>query len=350
MKSQESHGFTLIELLTVIAIISILAAFTAVTLPRVRERAKVARVENDLRQLQVALAQYAVQHGSYPPAYGYRTQLSRVYSDLEDWENFHLSSYMSLLNLVGVADLYDEFSDSYNTERRGSDRISLLEFSPIEDPTEDVDPDNATSLTQFLYPNSGSVYREYVSLYLGEDENGNPLNAEKLDNRDRVNRRRFGRPYVYIPVNLRQFALVKRFCEVEMPINDNEPDPLARKSLADLPLRFPPPSYDAYVLISMGPAESTAGLLTAPASFLDGIDVEDYYLVLGLRAYYLATRDLNNNQRLDFDFRERSRNREGREERESEFYQGRETLADGALWLLPDGSGGVGPMILKQEG
>lgn len=375
------QGFTLIELLTVVAIIAILAAITAVALPRAREKAKIVRVENDFRQLQVALTQYAVEHGSYPPMYGYRKQQSRNVSDdkliLNQYYYFFLVSYMTMLGLEASYDLYDEFSSSYDTDARGgAGTIDPLEFSPIYDPDEDPEDSGDLQMSMFLWPNYSKIWPAVIDpqvdirLFDGLDDEDEPLTGEKLDGKDRVNNREFARPYVYIPVNMRQAELVRRYYEGELPDTyytdvacnstpgSRKIDARARGTLLHLNLRFPPPKYDAYVLISVSPAVHTRGILMPPN--LDDFkcdhwndlkwDDADYYHYLGLRAYYLATRDLNDNGELDFDFRARSRRREGAADLEKERTGGIPANYVGPAWTLPDGSAGYGPMIFKQEG
>jgi type II secretion system protein G len=65
---REMRGaFTLIELLIVVAIIAILAAIAVPNFLEAQTRAKVSRVQNDLRTLATGLESYAVDHGRYPP-------------------------------------------------------------------------------------------------------------------------------------------------------------------------------------------------------------------------------------------------------------------------------------------
>src|SRR5690606_2178628 len=72
---------------------------------------------------------------------------------------------------------------------------------------------------------------------------------------------------------------------------------------------FPPSKLDTYVLISLGPSGSTFGVVPDPPS--GNYDPQFTYYVAALRAYYLATRDLNDNGQLDFDFRARTQQGEG---------------------------------------
>lgn len=59
-------GFTLIELLIVVAIIGILAAIAVPNFLNAQIRAKVARVESDMKSLSTAMEAYFVDQNSYP--------------------------------------------------------------------------------------------------------------------------------------------------------------------------------------------------------------------------------------------------------------------------------------------
>lgn len=59
-------AFTLIELLIVVAIISILASIAVPNFLEAQTRAKVARAQNDMRTLAVALESYQVDNNTYP--------------------------------------------------------------------------------------------------------------------------------------------------------------------------------------------------------------------------------------------------------------------------------------------
>ncbi len=63
------YGFTLIELLIVVAIIAILAAIAIPNFLQAQVRAKVSRVQSDMRSIATGLESYYVDHNEYIPDY-----------------------------------------------------------------------------------------------------------------------------------------------------------------------------------------------------------------------------------------------------------------------------------------
>jgi prepilin-type N-terminal cleavage/methylation domain-containing protein len=299
MSKSRARGFTLIELLTVIAIIAILVGLTATVLPQVLEKAKVTNTENDFSQIRTALVQYQTENNGLPPGYGYRRFTPVEIMDIfegtppADEIMFNLRPYMTLIGHFRNFDLYDEdWSDSYDTS--GNNHVDMLEFNPL-----------GTQLPNGKYSFSNTLY-----------DGSNVPNAPYL---------REAPPFAYFAVNKAQAEKYRLYCETRNDPYGNtwdDTDPRLQS------ITFPPPFYDAFVLISAGPGGGTFGVIPEDDDFLTpaGRDLEDRYNLNALRAYYRATRDLNKNGVLDFDFRARTR------ENETEY-------------LLPDGSNEEGPMI-----
>ncbi|MGC8845088.1 MAG: type II secretion system protein, partial [Candidatus Hydrogenedens sp.] len=168
-------GFTLIELLTVIAIIAILAGFTFAILPRVRERAKLRRMDNTFLQFRTAMTSYFTDNNTYPPGYGFVKWDSKDYQvgQISDEQLFMLRPYTALVKVHGDRKYLDEFSDGFDTNRDG--RIGLMEFLPIG-----------------IKSQATGVYTFPDELYRGNNNPGGELTRL----RDMENR-----PFVYAPVN-----------------------------------------------------------------------------------------------------------------------------------------------------
>ena len=310
-KLLRNGGFTLIELLVVIAIIMILMGMTFVVGPRVMERARLASLANDFSQTRTQLvAYYTRNRETYPPAYGYR-----VYSLHEPDAGRVFKPYVAEIGFFRNMDIYDRFSTSHDTT--GNGRLSLLEFSPV-----------------------GSMSGPDTYTFIEEIYDGTNLSAEVTQQLASK------RPLIYIPVNLSQAAVVKRYYWDLAQTDPHAgwyaerwaqlPNPNSRNDVTAL--KFPPSRYDDFVLMSVGPGNSTGGILTPPQSFMNDLEAnvakEDWYHVLALRAYFLALRDANDNGMLDFDYNARKQG-EGKAE----------SYAIPGLHLLPDGTAGHGPVI-----
>jgi len=353
MMNQKNKGFTLIELLAVIAIIGILAALVTVGAPRVLEKARIADVQSDFNNIRNALATYYADFGSYPPGYGYR-RLTNDQVEAEDIDGdgtpegvdpyqvpydtsiadaryFYLDNYMVSVGMFKSFDLYDRFNiDSHDANR--DDKIQFMEYRPVGKP----DPANPLQFIGF----SLERYR------------GNAVNNQGETNRMEVEQG----PYIYIAVNALQAKRFLQYCMAGYAETGNLDyafgrifdfeDPLVpagqTRAIGDRYLgrmEFPPPKYDAFVLISVGPNLNVSGLLPTPLPGQHPSDILDAYHILGLRAYFLATRDINLNDRLDFDFRARTRQNENSS-----------AFDEPGLGLMPDGSGEEGPLIYVQGG
>jgi len=353
LKRLSAKGFTLIELLTVIAIISILASMIFIVGPRMIERAKITRWTqtcNEIRTTAVAFyAKKAVGVDTYPPAYGYlKAQVDHNRENeigqpnqegkMHDNDFFCMVPYVSQLGYMRNYDVYDPFDmTSHDTDRDGV--LSLLEFSLVGE-QDSVTKEYSFSEEAKTIRYDGTNQEDETSFQL----HGGPGNSPQ-------------RPMIYIPVNLAQTKLVAQYYSklinekqmvtegtnaLRWDYNDTFAD--GKNPLNDL--RFPPPRYDDFILISAGPGQDTGGIVTPmraengrlvdyTSQFLANVNKFDYYHVLALRAYYLATRDLNQNGLLDFDFRNRTRSGEAK----PASYSG---VGDN---LLPNGTNGYGPLI-----
>ncbi len=293
MTTLRTRGFTLIELLVVIAIIGILAGFTLLGVGKMFERANITDCTNDFNQLRTAMTQYYTDNSSYPPAYGYlRWEVHNKY----DPKNYRPGSttlvpsdfwnrpYTVFIGQYGATELYDRFSEAgYDTNDDGV--VEPSEFLPLGH------TDRATGKVSFpsaIYSFHDSDY-DFASM------------LEKMSKEER--------PYIYIPVNLDQFRLANRyFYENDFRYAEEwDPDNKYLKRLT-----FPPARYDAFVLISIGPSANTYGVATPPRpeNLSDGqwAQLKPYqYHINALRIYFLATRDANDNNELDFDYMARMR-------------------------------------------
>lgn len=305
-------GFTLIELLVVIAIIGILVGLVAVGLPKALEKAKITDTLNDFKVISTALAVYQTTHGTLPPAYGYRTKESRNKSvgDIPNQKFFFLKPYMEMIGEYKAVDLYDGWSDgrrSYDSNNNGV--IDIGEFQPLEV----TQPANANSPLK-----SGAGSGGFYPFFLYQVTPAPVLDtiaAALLDQQ---------RPYVYAPVSLRHAQRVANYY-YDNDIKYAESLPPAEYET------FPLPTLDSYVLISEGPYENDGGVVALP---LGSESAENVYHLTMTRTYFLATRDLNDNGVLDFDFRARVQGSEN------------ELLGNDDA-ILPDGTRTGGPMIFK---
>jgi prepilin-type N-terminal cleavage/methylation domain-containing protein len=270
MYTGKNRGFTLIELLVVIAIIAILAGFLAVGLPRAIEKAKIADAQNDFVQLRNALSVYMTDHGSYPPAYGYFTGYEAQTGD----SLYYLKPYLARIGEFGNTDLYDRFSFTDDSNQNGT--VERLEYTP---------PGVPQGGGKYLFDESpGQTPYFAISPLPPTDEQA---------------------PYIYLPVNSRQAQKVRSWFWQRY---NSTSDPKYLYAIDDgagagnnpyESLNFPATQYDDFVLISVGPWGSTGGVVAhGPLAS----QLEYQYHVDVLHAYFLATRDANENGLLDFDY------------------------------------------------
>ncbi len=305
MKAVRAAGFTLIELLTVIAIISILAGLTMVVIPGVLERAKIVDAVTDMKAISASLHAYYTEQGSYPPGYGYQTFDPGSGPDPTYWHH----AYISDIGIDGALDTYDRFSRSYDTNSNGT--LQLLEFIPL--------------------PDDKGVGVSWLDQALIDPPYGGGEPVDAVEKRARTQR-----PYVYVPYYQKDIDRMHR-------IAGDAWDGAAWNAgfITDNTI-FPPPQYDAFVLVSVGPVENTRGVVSPPGvenTWLGttnaAANTERAYYILGMRAAYLATRDANGDGALDFDYVARRNNGQAK-----------------AYPIMPDGRSDLGfsaPIITKSQ-
>lgn len=114
-------AFTLIELLIVVAIIAILAAIAVPNFLEAQTRAKIARMEAELKTVATALEVYAVDHRRYPK-YGH-WQDRKLPTDVMTFVPTVLTTPISYLSTIP--------NDIFPNARSGAGDIGAGVFSPV---------------------------------------------------------------------------------------------------------------------------------------------------------------------------------------------------------------------------
>jgi prepilin-type N-terminal cleavage/methylation domain-containing protein/prepilin-type processing-associated H-X9-DG protein len=120
VRLQDDRGFTLIEVLVVVGIIGLLAALLIPAVQAVREAARRAQCQSNLRQIGLALQNYASEHGMFTPV-----ELTNR------WGVANVSEYSGLLFILPALEQNALFN-SVNTSFAGIDTAS---FPVIENRT-----------------------------------------------------------------------------------------------------------------------------------------------------------------------------------------------------------------------
>ena len=116
-------GFTLIELLVVIAIIAVLIALLLPAVQQAREAARRAQCKNNLKQIGLALHNYASTHRIFPleTYYGERADGSFYY-------NSWVPQILPQIEQTGLANLYDHNFSFFAPENQAAVEMKLAAF------------------------------------------------------------------------------------------------------------------------------------------------------------------------------------------------------------------------------
>src|SRR5580698_9025480 len=117
-RHQLRRGFTLVEIMVVVAIIAMLAAIATSNVLRARKRAQAVKILDDLRSIDGALDQYALD-------YNKQTGDPAMFSDL--------TPYMKTMNKLALlgADIFGQTYGPYSVDT--PPKVSDLTFSELSD-------------------------------------------------------------------------------------------------------------------------------------------------------------------------------------------------------------------------
>src|SRR5450830_1712707 len=112
IRNQKSSAFTLVELLVVITIIGILIALLLPAVQAAREAARRLQCQNNLKQIGLAMHNFASANGSLPPGVKMETTeacLSSYYRLNQQKPFYRFTVFARLLPYLELSNVYDRF-------------------------------------------------------------------------------------------------------------------------------------------------------------------------------------------------------------------------------------------------
>ncbi len=200
---RSSWGFTLIELLIVVAIIGILAAIAVPNFLNAQIRAKLSRVEADLKTLATALSMYRMDNGRPPddehtPSHGWAVSyaklttptayMSQILTDVFQADDVLEGSGVHRVGGPTGPLTYDYGTDwfhGYKDTNRNPNHAWYKAWGNSTWKIGSCGPDKKYRNVEFLYPGGGWLAGHYYSASNGLVSPGDIFRGEEFYNKDR---------------------------------------------------------------------------------------------------------------------------------------------------------------------
>jgi prepilin-type N-terminal cleavage/methylation domain-containing protein len=201
MEMKKKRGFTLIELLIVVAIIVILAAIAVPNFMNAQIRAKLARIESDLRTLATALNMYRLDNGRAPhddfPDHGWArsyalltspvSYMSSILPDVFQAEDVNLGAGHRISG-EGSPLTYDYGTDlfhGYKGDNRTTDHAWYKAWGNSQWKIGSPGPDKKYRNVTFLFPGGGWLTGAYYHSSNGLMSPGDIFRCEEFFKKER---------------------------------------------------------------------------------------------------------------------------------------------------------------------